>query len=588
MTMLKTCHQKLFVSLSIMFLLAVPLIAAADLITDVNRDFFSVSGYLVREKGGEYLTDIGAKKGAMTGDLLGVVSEGEPLVHPVTGETLGSMNELIAVLRISKVKSEFSYALLVSGSSDLDPGLPVKRFAGLAAVFVDHMGGGAELYTSLSRSLDGLDWQGYFRPVPEQTTLTLPNADLLFFLKNGLLDVKDAQGQTVRVYPVEDSVVPVPAAPLVQSLAPSKAVSPVSEASPVKWEKQQNSSSGVDYEIAFPGYQQLALLNSKVTIADLFKQEEDLLIATTDGLQINVYQQSSNLQLLSTFKPPGLESIHALNWWQPDAGGSLYLCVSGSKTKASFSTTEELELSGYLLELRANRLVAIVDRVNFLFGSFDRDGNGRKETLIGQQLDLERFFGAIKDLQWEGGKLTNRKPVQKYPPRFSALGSVQADLTGDGELETAFVRDGILRIYKDDRLLYQLGSNLGGSLSQLTYDTNPGQVDALFTTVNFEIAPVAADIDRDGRRELIVVSSEKPGFFSSLEGESLKSSQLSVIKFTDGGFRRGSLGGELKAPVQGLFADGDRVVVVVFDSEAAGENKSNSRLLSIPLENGGN
>jgi hypothetical protein len=122
---------------------------------------------------------------------------------------------------------------------------------------------------------------------------------------------------------------------------------------------------------------------------------------------------------------------------------------------------------------------------------------------------------------------------------------------------------------------------MGGSLSELTYDLNPGAANRLFTTVAFEVPPVAVDLDGDGRRELVIIASEGSGL--SGIGSGVRKSWLATLEYHGGRFVRGSLGPELETPLQGLYASRKGVFVVATHAPSLFKPKRAGHLLFLPL-----
>jgi hypothetical protein len=64
-------------------------------------------------RGEQVFVDLGRADGAAVGQRLRVVRPGAPLVHPVTGETLGAADQEVALLEITSVADRFSTAKVV-------------------------------------------------------------------------------------------------------------------------------------------------------------------------------------------------------------------------------------------------------------------------------------------------------------------------------------------------------------------------------------------------------------------------------------------------------------------------------------------
>ena len=73
------------------------------------KDFFSRQGYVVDRIDGRVILDLGRGK-VRVGEVFKVLKEGREIVHPVTGEVLGSVEEEVGKVRVSEVEDKFSIA----------------------------------------------------------------------------------------------------------------------------------------------------------------------------------------------------------------------------------------------------------------------------------------------------------------------------------------------------------------------------------------------------------------------------------------------------------------------------------------------
>jgi len=205
--------------------------------------------------------------------------------------------------------------------------------------------------------------------------------------------------------------------------------------------------------------------------------------------------------------------------------------------------------------------------------------------LLGQRFEGENFFGdGVRELKLINNEIKDYKPPIPLPRRFTVLGSLFADLTGDGHLETAFIRNGILYIYNQKKRLYQSPKEMGGSLSFLTYDVDPTAKNIQPTSASFEISPVAADIDGDGKLEILAVASEKDIIGSVGAAPGIKKAWLDVFKFQDRRFVKGTIGEEMDTPLQGLVVADKRVLFVATQPGNVFGQGSNSHLLAYQLD----
>lgn len=183
-------------------LLALP--ALADFKEEVARDLGVKNAVLVAPAGSEWLIDLDASSGVQAGDLFAVVAKGTPVVHPVTKKVIGSIDETRALLRVTKVKTGYSYAAVISAQGDLKPGEEARRFAGLPALFWDYAGDGEGVFAQLQGALPELSWQSYAAAQAERPDQPRPVPNMepgLVFVYNAQgLGVKDHTFQSLRFY----------------------------------------------------------------------------------------------------------------------------------------------------------------------------------------------------------------------------------------------------------------------------------------------------------------------------------------------------------------------------------------------------
>jgi hypothetical protein len=217
-------------------------------------------------------------------------------------------------------------------------------------------------------------------------------------------------------------------------------------------------------------------------------------------------------------------------------------------------------------------------------GAFDLNADGLPETLLGQNFDGETFYGErIAALELTGGGIRNKSLKIKLPRRFTVIGSLLADLTGDGKLENAFIRNGILYIFNDKRRIYKSVKKMGGTLSFLTYDVDPSFQQPKTTTAAFEISPVAVDLNADGSNELLASASERSLLGSVRIASGLTKTWISLLKYDSGRFASGKLGEEFEVGLQGITINQQRLLLVTTEFGDLNADGGKSHLLAYSL-----
>jgi hypothetical protein len=593
-------------SLVILLLLVLVTSAPAAVTDEIVKDFKPLSGYVIMPVQGEFLIDLDAGKGVTVGDLFSVVKPGDKIIHPVTKEVLGSLDEVKGVLQVTRVKSGYSYVRPLGEAKGIGKGDAVRRYENVSAAFWDYTGQGEAYFAELKTALPALEWQEYAvaqaqRPqVP--AALAKGGPQLLFILRHDGLEVRDGAGfQTIRTYSAPALTAtrlgPAPVAPVVPPVPVPVPVPVPSSASlearmqaieqqmqgqagaaqaPYRLEQPAATPSGeVAYKTAFPGFKNLGNLPWVTTMADFVRDGERLLLAATDGKEIRVFTVGDSLAPLAQGDTSYVAQILAVRWWRPAPEDELRLAVTAWNDR---------RVESALFALRGGQLVLLQEHIPFLLGAFDRNGDGSPELLLGQNFDKDTFFGVqIKSLTLVDGTLAEAEPGFPLPQRFTVQGSLFADLTGDGRHETIFVRDGLLYLYDGEKEIYRSPKQMGGSLSTAIYQTNPNALDTLTDFAAFEVPPVAVDLDGDGSLELLAVASDRSSLTASSIGPGVKKSWLSVLKSRDGMFVKGTLGEELDEPLQGLTVAPGRVLFVASEPSSILGQGGASHLLVFPL-----
>jgi hypothetical protein len=502
------------------------------------------------------------------GDLFSVLKPGRKVVHPVTGKVIGTLEEPKGFLKITRIKTGFSFARTVGPEAKISPGDPIRRYESLQAFFWDYSGKARQFGSRLEKELSWLIWQPYnatlrsepeTRKSPDKTQLAL-----YFILSENRLDVRGPDFTLLHRYQLSGEVIDEPKEAFVPLRPPDRHT--VKDIPDLK-------KGG--YSVAYDRSESLGTLPGVTVMADFIRSDGQLLMATTDGLRLNIFEITDTLTPMAAAQTPYPGQILAVKWWQPKKRRSPYLTVN---------FWIDNKVSSLIYALEGSRLTLVKDRISRILGAFDTDGDGKPETLLGQTYDREVFYGRdIKELMLTSGKFRLTKPALTFPRRFTVLGSQIADITGDGKLETIFIRNGVLHVHHGKQRIYSSTKKMGGSISILTYDIDPTTKDVMTTSAFFEVSPVVKDIDSDGRLEILVVSTDRPSIGAPGIGAGIKESQIAVLKHLNGRFEIGKIGSQMDRPIQGLAASERRILFVATEPEMFLGKNGKSHLMALPL-----
>src|SRR5690606_69749 len=131
-----------------------------------------------------------------------VVQPGEKIVHPVTKEVLGSLDEVKATLQVTRVKSGYSYARAIGKDPEVERGDAITRYEEIPALFWDYTGTGKDFFGELKSALPTLEWQDYATAQANRpqlpSALSEQEAAIVFILRHDGFEVRDGRFQTLH------------------------------------------------------------------------------------------------------------------------------------------------------------------------------------------------------------------------------------------------------------------------------------------------------------------------------------------------------------------------------------------------------
>jgi hypothetical protein len=177
--------------------------ASAGLPEGIRKDLAPIAAVVLLDRGDEILLDLTAEKGGRVGDLFTVVSKGNVIKHPQTGEELGTLDEVTGLLQIVQLRPGFSIARRIEGAP-LQLGAKVRRFERIAARFVDSSITGEKLFIDLRDALPHLEWQKYARTdtvdIAGLREIGQSSSGLHFLYDGQILEIRDQEYALLHRY----------------------------------------------------------------------------------------------------------------------------------------------------------------------------------------------------------------------------------------------------------------------------------------------------------------------------------------------------------------------------------------------------
>jgi len=360
-------------------------------IDKIAKDFSSISGYLVEQAGEEYIIDLDASKGISPGDVFSISSKDKEIIHPVSGKVIGYLGKVTALIAVTRTASGYSFARLLPGSKQPQRGDVILRYDKIPALFWDYTSQGRDMFIRLQSAIRQLEWVDYdpsqaIRPATPSSPAKDHVNSLIFILQNDRLEVRGPDFGLLHTYGTGSE--PTQATSTVEADETHRVSAlrmPGMDPGP---QLMQRTGQTVRYEESFPQLQTLATFSRPTAMADFIPTENGKLLAITDGIKINLYRASDKLERVSSLTPEYPGQILSLGWWQPNADGPLYLAVNTYYDRIY----TDRSVYGYIFVLKKNHLTAVKKEIPRILGTFDKDNDGKPETLLAQEFDRDEIF----------------------------------------------------------------------------------------------------------------------------------------------------------------------------------------------------
>ncbi|MCF6248518.1 MAG: hypothetical protein L3J69_14325 [Desulfobacula sp.] len=545
------------------------------MLSNLEKDFKSVSGYIVGVHETEYIIDLDMESGVSPGDIFTVVREGKSIIHPVTKKIIGKLDKTIAIAKLTRIKKGYSFVRTIPGGTNgIKVGDRIVRYQDIPAVFWDYTDNSEYFFYMVKKAIPSLTWmdfkqaQGLKSILPEK--LDNNSLSIYFILKDNQLEVRDPGFQLIKVYSDLSALnIKKHTAKSMLIQQDSNKIIQADSGQPVQ-KSVYSSNKGVS-----GNYQLHGTFKDSIVMSDFVRNGNHKFIATTNGKRISIYSFNEKLTLVSEQKKMGFDQILDLSWWIPNKNSPLYLAVTYWLNDKIYSD---------LLLVKDGNLLPFKKNLQYFAGSFDLDQDGSPETLILQSFDRERFWGnTLKTARLNGNKISYSPLKLKLPNLFTVSGSVIADLDNDGELESVIVRNRRLYIFKEKKMIYKSKRVAGASMSEINYDVQGAVnlIDEMSGTM--EVAPVLAGIKGSKALSIISITAKLSSISFGSVSSRIRSSQLMMHTYTGKTFVRSVFGNDIENPIQGIAFDNNKLFLIVSDENSQSELEGKGHLLSIQL-----
>jgi hypothetical protein len=447
---------------------------------EIKKDFTPLSALIIGIEDNKIIIDKGKVQGVRPKDIFTVYKRGKKIVHPETEKTLGFLKEIIGKIEITDVEENFAIGRVIFQKEPFPVPTPIERFTDLKILIISENQTPDEnlfliLKNTLPESAVTFNPNLKLRDLTPQYLLS-QQYDIVFVVEEDIVKIFNYNLDLIRYY---------------GTLSYKKAIAP---STVTTTQKTYKPSTGV-FSINPP------------TILGKMKGEVfqvEFADIDNDGSPEMVYFNSQGLFIVR-IKGALLAS------YTPKTGKIVNFSLGPSGWIALNIFDESVGMRSEILRYTEQGLTPVITNVNLILNFVDYTARGVKDTLIGQTFDSENFFGKeVYILKRENNQLIYATQL-KVPSDYKNIGSAFVDLDGDGSPEIInYTSDGKLAVYKDSNIVWVSPYPIANHFYEIKLIKGKKGQEVVKKIVYPLITPVIADINKDGKLEVLFVSTNFP------------------------------------------------------------------------------
>lgn len=490
-------HKPFFFILLYLFSL-VPCVSfgsEASLFADVMHDFAPLPAEILKVDAGVVTVNQGLQAGLAEGDLFQVYRKGAPVSAGRGAGVIGYLKEPFALLRVDHVRKGTAGCTVINARGSIAAGMQAMRFSDMTAVLVITSGTGknetlCRRFSDMLPALKWLDSTDLAGPVEDAEGMAASGIDLLFLLSTSRLVVYGPGHVRIRSYllsggPLHADHDKTSMSALASSRPSGTSGISQNNSGAFRWDDSKLPASAADIQ----GWKVAGRLASVATQVDIVDMDGD-------GRSETVYLVPRALYIF-----PYRTHGQLLSWEVSGPGRAVGFYTSGTDGWIVVNVLMEgTGLRSVLLRYGHDSLVIVQDEINLWLSFHDLDGNGLRNTLLGQVFDLRAIWGDriyILNASLQGIEYLQEISL---PPDFRTGWGEWGDIDGNGHQELCIIdRSGRIWLYEDSMLRWSSASIFASAgdmmMPFLAADIyNDGSLDMLFAGSVMEHGETTADI----------------------------------------------------------------------------------------------
>jgi hypothetical protein len=509
------------------------------------KDFTPLYATVIELSGYSVIIDKGKADDVNSGDLFQLYGKGEQVIDTDDGKIVGYIKKPLATIRVTQTQDTKSICEIVSALGPLNTGQPAMRYSDMTAAFVarSHLDVAYELSKNLEQTFPNLMWLNP-SDIPssafDSESMKTLGIVLLFALEQDGLKVYGPDLDLLHEYPISS-----------QAIATKGQEDFVDI---IDKEDRKRRQGNAEETGKFRTYVEpfdlgdarlLGRLSEKAIQIDILDLdgdgEDEIVYLLSSGIYVGHYGSPGELASFRFFGPGRLVSFSA----KENHG---WIAVN--------ALLDEAGMNSMLLNYENFTLNLVQEDINLWLAFVDRDGDGSKDSLLGQNFDTCNMFGPkvyLIEPSYEG--LRYKQQITKSE-NFNAIRSGWADLNGNGLLEVCVIdHKGKLCVYELDKLLW----------------SSPNRVSPQLPENGLPKWLISVDMDGNGLPELLF-----PGVPS--KESTLMGNWLMSLRWEDGEYILKSIMRPVEASICGIVVYKGQLIIGISRPDKKFEEKGESFL----------
>lgn len=555
----------------------VPVSWAADFsLASIVDDLHTIEAKIIVRPDGQLLLNKGTANSVHRGDLWSIHEQGEVVTDPESGAPLGSLDIVIATVKVVGTEKHFSEIIPAGeGSKQIRTGLLALRYDDIKTLFLDSDSGNYRLYEKLRLSLPDLQWQGY-KKIDPQIVPNIPDDTLVIYAGKERLTIW-CGGEIVKIYEKGRMVARVkPAAPIAS--VPLATKPPLIQ--PVAPPQRQSGVANKTSSTPVPGLMTPGM-SSKIGGQDYRSAGSiDTIIYNLDMAE---FDQSSTpwfvyLDKNGLYIQPVLGEGTSYLYRYEGFGEIVDISVGENGMIAmNIFNQSEWQMQSRLLRFADGRFEVVVSDINYILSYVDVNGDGSKE-LIGQSFDEEIFFGSgVYELSLRANSLSRIRTIH-VGPAFRIFGAFWADLDNNQTMEIGFYNYGrYLQLNNCKKELWQTTDVFGGSISDVEIEN----IESEGATSRREIVWPQPAVIPYKKGCFVALAYNDPSLLNMISVRP-RNGEIRILYKNNGHYFLRRLNAAFEGPVQAVFARGDELYCAIIEGNIfTGKGRTNVIAFSI-------